>query len=231
MESVLVYIPDHSPAISFAALRLAESGIAVTAFPCRAVTHVLLPIPTKTWTPPEELGEDVTIFGGNLGYTDLRTVDLLKDEAYLQENAVITAHCAIKIAMNHLPATLSGLDVLVIGWGRIGKALAGLLHSLGANVTVATRNPAIIPAPFGVVDTAALSPEPYRLILNTAPAQVMDGSKAQQNAVLIDLASKKGIIGDNVIWARGLPGKEAPESSGALIAKTVLRYLPGKESL
>ena len=48
-------------------------------------------------------------------------------------------------------------------------------------------------------------------------------------ALLMDLASLRGIEGDRVIWARGLPGKDAPESSGALIAKTVIRLLERKE--
>ena len=39
----------------------------------------------------------------------------------------------------------------------------------------------------------------------------------------IDLASEKGLGGEDVIWARGLPGIHAPESSGRLIAETCLR--------
>ena len=35
--------------------------------------------------------------------------------------------------------------------------------------------------------------------------------------------------GDDVLWARGLPGKDAPESSGKLIARTILRLCGGKE--
>ena len=34
---------------------------------------------------------------------------------------------------------------------------------------------------------------------------------------------------NHVIWARGLPGKDAPESSGILIAKTIIRLLERKE--
>ena len=45
------------------------------------------------------------------------------------------------------------------------------------------------------------------------------------NALKIDLASKPGIGGSDVIWARGLPGKDAPESSGELIAKTIIRLM------
>ena len=41
----------------------------------------------------------------------------------------------------------------------------------------------------------------------------------------MDLASKKGIAGNDVIWARGLPGIHAPEESGALIARTILDLL------
>ena len=62
----------------------------------------------------------------------------------------------------------------------------------------------------------------FRLVYNTVPRKLltvpMDG-----RCVKIDLASKQGLIGDDVVWARGLPGVCAPESSGALIARTFLR--------
>ena len=46
---------------------------------------------------------------------------------------------------------------------------------------------------------------------------------------MIDLASKLGIEAEDVIWARGLPGKDAPETSGDLIARTVIRLTAKKE--
>ena len=36
-------------------------------------------------------------------------------------------------------------------------------------------------------------------------------------------------MGKDVIIARGLPGKDAPESSGELIARTAIRIAAGKE--
>ena len=45
----------------------------------------------------------------------------------------------------------------------------------------------------------------------------------QEDCLKIDLASLPGMDGSDVIVARGLPNLEAPESSGHLIAKTVLR--------
>jgi hypothetical protein len=47
--------------------------------------------------------------------------------------------------------------------------------------------------------------------------------------VKIELASSPGLEGDDVIEALGLPGKYAPETSGKLIARTILRLCAGKE--
>jgi dipicolinate synthase subunit A len=136
--------------------------------------------------------------------------------------------------MENLPVTLDGCKTLIIGWGRIGKCLAPLLKALGAKVTVAARKEAdraILEATgYSAVETGCIDAGKYRLIINTVPAPVLDDDAAKKDVLWIDLASKKGIFGENVLWARGLPGKDAPESSGELIARTVLRYL-GKEQL
>lgn len=235
MREVLFYIADHSPALTFAAKHLRKWGYAVADSPSEAVTHVLLPVPTRGAAMPEGLGPDVTVFGGNLGPTNFRAVDLLKDEEYLARNAVITAHCAIKVLLRRLERTLEGCPVLVIGWGRISKALAPLLQAFGARVTIASRSVkerAMLSAlGYGVVGTGKLDADAYLVIFNTAPAAVMAQAAARDDAVLIDLASMEGIAGDRVIRARGLPGKEAPESSGELIACTAVRYAIGKETL
>ena len=64
----------------------------------------------------------------------------------------------------------------------------------------------------------------YRLIYNTVPEKILDTSSCK-NCVKIDLASRRGMIGDDVIWARGLPGIYAPETSGKLIAHTFTRLI------
>ena len=73
----------------------------------------------------------------------------------------------------------------------------------------------------------------YRIIFNTVPAPILSEEQianCQDSCIKIDLASVLGIAGTDVIWARGLPGKDAPESSGVLIAKTILRLIAGKEA-
>ena len=66
----------------------------------------------------------------------------------------------------------------------------------------------------------------FRVIMNTAPEMVFTKQALQYctaDCLKIDLASRRGLESDDVLWARGLPGKMAPQSSGELIANTILR--------
>ena len=161
-----------------------------------------------------------------------RQVDFLQDEFYLGENAAITAQCTVRLIQQHRDL-ISGAAALIIGWGRIGKRLAPMLKELGADVTVAARKQADLAAASelgcGTIEAATWNAQRYDMIINTAPAPIMDQQEARADALLIDLASVKGIAGDRVIWAKGLPNKEAPDASGILIAKTALRYALRKE--
>lgn len=210
------------------------------------VTHLLLSVPSFD---PEgklkggffaediikDLPETVTVMGGNLAgslFSKYKCVDFLQDPMYLAENAAITAHCSIRVAMQHLNAILQDMHILIIGWGRIGKCLGKLLQDLGAHVTVTSRKAeerAILTAlGYDALDPSRLNINlsRYRLIFNTAPTMVIDEEKTQflrKDCLKIDLASRAGIFGPDVIQARGLPGKLAPETSGELIARTAIR--------
>ena len=77
---------------------------------------------------------------------------------------------------------------------------------------------------YGAVDFKAIPsilPQ-CSLLYNTVPDLPHDWDLSQ--IVAIDLASEPGMKGSNIIVARGLPGKYAPESSGRLIAETILRF-------
>ena len=131
-----------------------------------------------------------------------------------------------------LTKTFSQTKTLIIGWGRIGKCLAQIFRQLGCDVTVAARK-AKDQAMLEAMGYAAVHPEEvngkeqYRLILNTAPEIAIPGEilKEYANCVKIDLASRKGLISEDVVWARGLPGIYAPESSGRLIADALIHYI------
>lgn len=253
MEEIVIYPAGISPALTAAVRYLKEKGLTIADAPDKSVTHLLLPVPSFESGGHLKGGGDlqallgqlpnkIAVFGGNLdtpllaGY---QTADFLKDEQYLSENAVITADCAIHIARSALPRVWKHTPVLIIGWGRIGKHLAGLLQKAGADVTVAARKTADRAmlrslgyraiAPNALEDTLGQ----FRVLFNTAPAPVISEAQAPRfraDSIRIDLASIKGIAGSDVIWARGLPGKDAPEASGELIAETFIRLAAGKET-
>jgi len=68
------------------------------------------------------------------------SVDLLEREEMAVLNAIPTAEGAIQIAMEEMPITLHGSNALILGFGRIGKILAKMLHGIGSNVYVEARN-------------------------------------------------------------------------------------------
>ncbi len=239
MEDFCFYTAGYSAATECAVRRLKNAGVSFASAPNSQVTHLLLPVPSlqddgsikgggNFYDILNQLSPGISVFGGNLPDANgCRVYDLLKNPAYVAENAYITAHCAVRIIMERLPIALRGCGILVIGWGRIGKCLAALLKGLDADVTVAARKEtdrAILGAlGYGTTDTNDIDVSHYRVIINTVPVMVLP--QAPEGCLKIDLASAPGIGGEDVLHARGLPGKDAPEASGELIARTVLNYI------
>ena len=223
MDRITIFPAGDSLALEYAVQYLKEQDISIGE---ENATHLLFDVPTKT-SDLDWVGSHTTLIGGNLDWLDpaIARIDLLKDEYYVAENAHLTADCALRLLGQHLKCRFRGCSILIIGWGRIGKCLAAMLKDLGAQVTVAARKTVdlAMAAALGY-DSVALEnirPKHYQAVVNTAPAPVLETSEG----LYIDLASKRGILGENVIWARALPGKMLPESSGKLIADSILRHL------
>ncbi len=252
MNRTVFYLSSVAPALLAAGDYLARRGENVTYEPSRDVTHLVLNVPSfdpsgllKGGIHPEDvlsqLPNNVAVIGGNLEQACLSgrpCIDLLSDPQYLAINAAITADCAIRIAAANLPVVLSSCPMLIIGWGRIGKCLACKLKSAGAEVTVAARKETDRATVLSLgmlsrnTENLDFGLSHYRVIFNTVPVPVLTARQTgncRKDCIKIDLASRQGILCDDVIWARGLPGKDAPESSGKLIAKTILRLTEGKE--
>ena len=241
MGECVLYVAGYSPAMSYCIQTLKEAGFTILSEPSMQVTHLLLPVPS--FAPDSSivgggnlstlltlLPRNITVIGGNLDRPELdyyNTIDLLQDETYLSLNANITAHCAVKLAMNQLPVILEGCPALIFGWGRIGKCLARLLRQLGTQVTVCARKEAdrcaLLSLGYDAIDYPQVRLQDYRVIFNTVPTMLFPSCPG--DGLKIDLASRLGLGSDDVIWARGLPGKDAPASSGALIARSLIPIL------
>ncbi|MBE6954569.1 MAG: hypothetical protein E7449_01485 [Ruminococcaceae bacterium] len=175
--------------------------------------------------------------------TDLkmRIVDYNLDEAFQQAGAIATAEGAISILIQELPITLHGATALIIGNGRIGKALSERLTALGMKVTVSARKEQdwqdIAEKNLRTDHTGVYNHGlDYHCIINTVPAPVL--SKVQlalvpKSCLLLDLASRPGGLDWQAceelelraIHALALPGKTSPNSSGLAIRDTVLDLL------
>lgn len=241
------WVTGSDPRMKWVRAELEAHGFSVTEKPTRTCTHVVLPLPAfrkNQGMSPEELCEflqpGMTLLGGKLEpyakeltATGASVIDYFTSEALIAANAEITAEGAISLAMTHLPVTLSGANVLVCGWGRIGQLLAKKLNALGAKVTVSARKPrdlGLIRAmgyqaiPTGETDSLSS----YQVIFNTIPAPVYDSRDLQHistDCLLIELASCNGLEAEEsprYIKAPGLPGKYAPETAGRLIGRTIL---------
>ena len=229
-----IWCLGSAPSHAYACEALRKAGIETeTEFSFKTQGVLLdVPGPANVTAQMAQLPPGTPVFGGRLRGLPMQItpVDLLQDPQYTAANADITARCALRLICKELNRTLLHLPVLVIGWGRIGKLLAKYLHALDADCFVFARKPedrALLSALgyCAIDETQMLSLLPHlELIVNTVPAIILDEETAKRcPGLLIDLASSPGIISDRVLWARGLPGKIAPESSGALIANTVIR--------
>lgn len=252
MNDHLLYIGADTPALKAAQHYLENAGCHVVPEPSNKVTHLLLSIPT--FAPDgslvggqdlnallRELPSDTTIIGGNISvpiFQNYPTIDLLRNESYLASNAAITAECALQVAYNRSPDTMQGTPILILGWGRIGKCLAKLLFAIGADVNVAARKEADL----AMINALGYNAIPYsqlpsylhryHIIFNTVPIMILPeilSNQCHKDCIKIDLASSAGIGGSNVVTARGLPGKLAPEANGRLIANSVLELCFNKE--
>ena len=168
--------------------------------------------------------------------------DYFAREELAVANAVPTADGAIQIALEEMPVTLHGSRALVIGYGRLGRALAPRLAGLGAKVSVAARKYADLAWAegfgFGTEHTGELKGWlcGYDLVVNTAPALVLGKEELEElkpECVVIDLASLPGgvdfaavkALGVKAVQALSLPGKVAPATAAAYLRSTICHIL------
>ncbi len=138
---------------------------------------------------------------GELILRGIRCVDYFQREELTVRNSIPTAEGALQIAMEELPITLHGSRSLVLGFGRIGKVLAKMLHGIGSDVTCSARkhyDKAWIDCMgYHAVDTADISSiiGQFDVIFNTIPSKILNGEVLRQirrDSLIIDLASKPG---------------------------------------
>ncbi len=178
---------------------------------------------------------------------NVQIIDLLNREELVVLNTISTAEGAIQIAMEETNSTIHGSNVLVMGYGRVGKIVAHMLKGIGANVYCEARKNvdlAWIKA-YGYVPVRLNelngTLQNYDIVINTIPSMVLDEKRLQylkKECLIIDLASNPGGVdrttskklGIKTIWALSLPGKVAPLTSAEFIRDTIYNILKEMEN-
>ncbi len=164
--------------------------------------------------------------------------DIMENDSMAINNAIPTAEGAINIAIENTDFTLQGSNVLILGFGKIGKVLAKMLHGIGANVYCEARKESDI----SLINAMGLNSvhlselndviPNMNVIFNTIPSLILDKQKLKlvdKNSLIVDLASAPGGVDFNfakeqdiaVKWALALPSKVAPFTAAKYIKKEI----------
>lgn len=177
--------------------------------------------------------KQIVFFAGGLPEKTIKSlensakiIDLLDDESLTIMNAIPSAEGGIQVAMQESEKTLHGSNVLILGFGRIGKILAKMLNGIGAKVYCEARKEhdiAWINA-YGYnsiqLNNLDENLNKFDFIFNTIPYIILNKTQLdllKSDCIIIDLASKPGgvdfeyakSIGIKTHWALGLPRKSS----------------------
>lgn len=200
-------------------------------FPVESILHLIQPGASVFATKP---GPVLLDYIQKQGCT---RIDFQDSEAFLTRNAVPSAEGAIHALMGKSSACIGGSQCLIIGYGRIGRALALRLRSLGARVTVAARSAAARANAendgcAAIPMDALVRRNACRYVINTVPSPVM-GREAlaalPKDALVVDLASAPyGVDLEAASALRieawrepSLPGRHFPETAAAAMLAVI----------
>ena len=241
--------------MDYAAAALAHAGHVQVDRPEQA-EMVLLPMPltadgvhihgTEETLPAlmASLPRQTAVFGGG-PYPGVR--NYAADEVLCLRNAALTAEGALAAAVEGSPRAIRGSRCLILGGGRIGMCLCGLLAAMGASVTLfarrAVQREQAVLRGAEAVDAGGLGQalRQSSFIFNTIPARTAqwdDLFAVPAETLWIELASSPFGIPPEAVGrlafqhrlASGLPGRLSPKAAGEILADTVLRMMaaPGE---
>jgi dipicolinate synthase subunit A len=203
---------------------------------------------TKEWA--NKLNPSCIVFSGITNdYLDalceeanVKLVPLFNRNDVAIYNSIPTVEGTIMMAIQYTDFTIHNSNVVVLGYGRVGKTLAKSFKALGAHVKVGARKKSDIARiyesgyePFHTEDVSDKVSD-CEILINTIPHPVVNVKVIQslpQNSIIIDLASKPGGTdfryakkrGIKAILAPGLPGIVAPKTAGDILAGVIKQIL------
>ena len=181
-------------------------------------------------------------------------LDLMKDEAFVQKNAALTAEGLLSSLIGETPFSLQGCRMLLLGYGHCGQAIANVFEGTDF------RGPKPGSTLFGVSLTVcekdahklslarqnhlqALTPKElsaqaldYDLVVNTVPARILTDPQIERfpaHCVLFDIASApfgfdpKAIRqkGLSLVQCPGIPSRIMPKAAGEAAGSIIIERM------
>lgn len=196
-------------------------------------------VPAGTPVCAGSVTEEVRVLAEGSG---ARLYDYGALESFRAANSAATAEGAVGELLREMPGLLCGSNAVIVGCGRITRALAPRLAALGVRVTVSSRSADSL-AWARALGFSAVPPERLGgalaaadVVINTAPALVLTASRLTElpeGALVLDLASKPGgtdfdaarAFGIRALTAPGLPGKWSPDAAAQAVRDAIYRIM------
>ena len=173
---------------------------------------------------------------------NIKYVDLLDFEDVTMKNAIATGEGAIKDIIESTDFTLNNSNILVLGYGRIGKILCKQLSGFGANIYVEARN---------IKDLSLIDAFSYKsidlkyldfylkdmdIIINTIPHLILDKKRVKmlkKTCFVLDIASLPGGVDTfevkkqniNYKLSLAIPSKTSPVSAAKYLKDKIYEIL------
>lgn len=171
-----------------------------------------------------------------------RVYSVMEDELFQRENALFTAEGSIWKLMEKRKKAICNSRCLIVGFGRIGKALQKILLAMGADVIVAARRKESREAAGpGSIDMGEIQEIIGKMdvIFNTVPCHVISEESMKMispNAVVMELASPPygmdmGLaraMDIQVMIEGGLPARYCPRDAAGAWLRCVERSVGAK---
>jgi dipicolinate synthase subunit A len=164
-------------------------------------------------------------------------IDLTKNKWLYDESIIATSEGILQLLLDNIEYTINGSNILITGFGKVGKSISKMLKALNATIGIYSTNTAEqeeFQHSYAAGKIQDLSD--YDIIINTIPAVIFTDTNLKtmrKDTLLLDVASFPGGIDRKYaennsiafINAPGIPGKKAPLSVAKAMKQVIIEYI------
>ena len=210
---------------------------------------VIIVSPAFKWneTLVNALPNNITIFAGNISddykltikNKNIKYINFMTHEDFVLKNATLTAEGFLSDLILNTKSSMFNQQILILGSGRVAKAVGYLFYKLGLTFDFAMRNEKeynhtkLFARKCFLGDSYKNVLKDYDVVINTIPAVIFnekDANKFKKDCYVFELASKQCLEGVstqnfNYVLCPALPSKYTPKTAADLMIEILNLYL------